>query len=198
MIRTTYVLGISILLFVFCGETFSQDMRGNVARSLFSDTKANRVGDAITVAILEVSSAINNATTTTERSSDLTLNANAASSGIGNIPEISNDMSLGTGNAFSGGGSVANRGDVRATISATVDSVFANGNLRIYGTKTITIRNEEQRIEISGIVRPSDIQADNSVLSTNVTDLVIVFSGSGMVDRAREPGWLTRIFHWIF
>ncbi|MBS4029038.1 MAG: flagellar basal body L-ring protein FlgH [Ignavibacteriales bacterium] len=192
------MLKILIFIFVYSGVLFGQDMRSNVARSLFSDHKAYKVGDAITVIVLEVSSAITNASTSTERASDVSLDASGQSTGLGNIPQIGTNFGLGTGNTFSGGGSVQNRGDVRATISATVDSVLQNGNLHIYGTKSISIRNEDQTIELSGIVRPSDIRADNSVLSINVSEAVIIFSGSGMVDRAREPGWLTKIFHWIF
>ncbi len=186
------------LVSLTCSSTFTQDMRGNISRSIFSDNKASRVGDAITVIVLEVSSASNNATTETERSSDISLSASGSSSGIGNVPSINTSASIGTGNKFTGGGTVQNRGDVRATISAAVDSVFPNGNLHIHGTKTISIRNEDQMIEITGIVRPSDIESDNSILSTKVSEAVIVFSGNGMVDRAREPGWLTKIFHWIF
>jgi len=189
---------ITFAVFFFSFNIFSQDMRGNVSRSIFSDNKASRIGDAITVVVLEINSANNNASTTTERTSDLSMKASGTSSGIGNLPSVSGDFSLGTGNKFSGGGSVQNRGDVRATISASVDSVLANGNLHIHGTKTISISGEDQNIEISGIVRPSDIQSDNSVLSTNISDAIIVFSGNGMVNRAREPGWLTKIFHWIF
>mgnify|MGYP001591156016 FL=1 len=183
---------------LFFTTILSQDLRENITRSLFSDNKATRPGDAITILVLEVNSATNGATTSTQRTSDLSLSANGSATGIGNVPAFDANFGLGTNNSFTGGGSVSSRGDVRARISATVDSIYSNGNLHIIVRRTISIAGEDQIIDISGIVRPSDIQADNSVLSSNISDAVISFSGSGMVERSQEPGWLTKIFHWIF
>ena len=60
------------------------------------------------------------------------------------------------------------------------------------------LNGEEQTIFIKGVVRSSDIQADNSVYSYNISEAEIVFEGSGMIDNAQHPGWLTKFFHWIF
>nr|MBP8975776.1 flagellar basal body L-ring protein FlgH [Bacteroidota bacterium] len=87
---------------------------------------------------------------------------------------------------------------LRAKLSARVDSVLPNGNLDIHGSRVILINNEKQTVTISGIVRPTDIQADNSVYSYNISDAVISFQGSGIVSRSQGPGWLTKFFHWLF
>lgn len=185
------------ILFFTC-VSFSQDLRANIGRSIFSDNKASRIGDAVTIIVLEVNSATSGSSTEATRQSDVSMQANGTSTGIGNIPQVGADFGIGTNNSFTGGGQVSSSGNVKAKISATVDSVLENGNLHIRGMRTIAIAGEEQIIEISGIIRPTDIQADNSVLSSNISDAVISFSGSGMIDRAKEPGWLTKIFHWIF
>jgi flagellar L-ring protein FlgH len=173
----------------------SQDMRDNLSHSLFADQKANRVGDAVTVLILESSSAVNDAKTSTSRASDISLSANVKTS-----PTSSTDISggIGTGNQFKGEGSTSNSGSVQAKISAHVDSVLANGNLQINGTRSITINGEEQTISISGVVRPSDIRPDNSVYSFNISDAKIVVKGDGSLTKVQEPGWLTKVFHWLF
>lgn len=75
---------------------------------------------------------------------------------------------------------------------------MSNGNLVIRGSKKIVINGEEQLINIKGIVRTSDVRADNSVLSYNISDSEITFEGSGLIDDAQSPGWLTKFLHWIF
>ena len=187
---------ISSLVFFAALNVFSQDMRQNSFQSLFSDQKASRVGDAITIIVLESSQASNNAETSTGRKSDLGLTASGTMGAKSPIPNT--NVGLGTTNDFSGSGSTKTTGMVQTKISATIDSVLANGNLVIKGSRKISINGEEQTIHIKGVVRSSDIQADNSVYSYNISEAEIVFEGSGMIDNAQHPGWLTKFFHWIF
>jgi flagellar L-ring protein precursor FlgH len=112
------------------------------------------------------------------------------------LPSVSG--SIGTGNQFKGTGATASHGVLRTKLSARVDSVLANGNLVVLGNRKIVINGEEQSMKISGIVRPSDIQADNSVYSYNISDASIMFEGSGIVSRAQGPGWVTKFLHWLF
>lgn len=186
---------LSLVLILAAGMASAQDMRSNMSRSLFADQKAAQVGDAITIMIVESSSAVNDARTSTSRGSDISLGANA-SMGSGKATDVSGGV--GTGNEFKGEGLTSNRGSVRARMSAHVDSVLANGNLRIRGSRSITINGEEQTISVAGIVRPSDIMADNSVFSHNIADATIIVKGDGSITKVQEPGWLTKIFHWLF
>lgn len=178
-----------------CTFLVAQDMRQNYNRSIFSDQKANRIGDAVTILVIEASSASNDSKTETSRASDISL---ASSGKTGSTTLLDVGASIGTGNSFKGAGSTASNGSVRAKISARVDSLFANGDLWISGNRTISINGEDQIVNISGVVRPSDIQADNSVYSYSISDAVIVFKGKGMTSDNQEPGWLTKLFHWIF
>lgn len=161
----------------------------------FSDNKANEKGDAVTIIVLESSQASNNAETRTGRNSEIGL---GFSGGVGTSEFPKTNIDLGTGNSFSGSGSTKTTGVVRTKISAMVDSVLANGNMVIIGSRKIVINGEEQLVSIKGIVRPSDIAADNSVLSYNISDAEIIFEGSGMIDSSQKPGWLTKLFHWLF
>jgi len=189
-----FVIWISAAL-VFAHWAKSQDLRDNVSRSLFADQKANRVGDAVTILVVEESRASNDSKSSSSRESALSL---AASGKVGStsLPEVG--LNLGTGNSFKGAGATQTLGSVSAKISARVDSLLPNGNLCVSGTRTISINGEDQIIKISGIVRPSDIQPDNSVYSYSISDASILFEGSGMIDRSQSPGWLTRLFHWLF
>jgi flagellar L-ring protein FlgH len=189
------IIRYGILLIVLMVNLSAQDMRLNSNRSLFADQKASRIGDAVTILVVEASSASNDSRTATSRESNLSL----ASSGKNNGTTLLDvGASLGTGNSFKGEGATETKGSVRAKISARVDSLFSNGDLWISGSRTISINGEDQLIKISGIVRPSDIQADNSVFSFNISDANILFHGKGMINDNQEPGWLTKFFHWIF
>jgi flagellar L-ring protein precursor FlgH len=185
----------TLALLIGIGSAAAQDMRMNSARSLFADQKATRVGEAVTILIVESSQASNDAKTSASRSSSIGL---AASGNVGesSIPDV--NLGVNTGNSFNGEGGTMTRGNLRATLSARVDSVLSNGDLMIRGNRTIIVNNEEQTISIAGIVRPSDIQADNSVYSFNISDARIAFEGSGIVARAQGPGWITTLLHWLF
>lgn len=184
-----------ILCLVFVGIAFPQNMRKNSYYSLFSDQKAAYIGDAITIIVVESSLAKNNAKTSSGKSSNLGfgLDGKVQSSELPNV-----DVSVGSKNNFSGAGSTEASGVIQTKISATIDSVLDNGNLVIRGSKKITINGEEQLIQIKGIVRTSDVRADNSVLSYNISDAEISFEGSGLIDDAQSPGLLTKFLHWIF
>lgn len=185
------IIGLIIMLILSYNFNLAQDFRENIGRSLFSDQKANRIGDAVTILVVEALSASNDAQTSSSRNSDISISASG-----GSLPLTGGN--IGTGNQFKGQGATATRGSVRAKLSATVDSVLANGNLVVKGNRRIVVNGEEQSMMISGIVRPSDIQADNSVYSYNISDAQILFEGSGIVARASGPGWITKFLHWLF
>ena len=169
----------------------AQDMRANVMRSLFADQKAAHAGDAITIIVVETNSASNDASTSSSRASNFAVTAATG----GTSPGV--NLGLGTNNGFTGQGGTSSKGSVQAKLSARVDSVLANGNLMITGNRVITVNGEKQTITISGVVRPSDIQADNTLFSYNISDAQIAFEGDGIVSRAQGPGWITKLLHWL-
>ncbi|MGE5314679.1 MAG: flagellar basal body L-ring protein FlgH [Acidobacteriota bacterium] len=197
MMRVRTALAAAALAAAFAVQqpAAGQDMRMNVNRSLFADQKATRLGETVTVLVVESAQASNDASTNTSRSSDLSLNASASTPG-GTSTGVSG--SVGTGNGFKGEGATSNRGVMRAKISAHVDSVYANGNMYISGSRNIVINGDEQIMRVSGVVRPSDIQADNSVYSYSISDAVISYSGKGLINDSQKPGWITKFLHWIF
>jgi flagellar L-ring protein FlgH len=187
------MLGVVALALV-CSAV-AQDMRNNVGRSLFADPKASRIGDAVMVLVVETSSATNDASTASDRGSDVSLDA-SGNVGDSKIPDIA--LGVKTNNSFKGTGATSRGGSVRARISARVDSVLANGDLMITGHRVIIVNGEEQRITLSGLVRPPDILADNSVYSYNIAEARIAFEGDGVVTNAQGPGWITKLLHWLF
>ena len=185
----------AVTLMLAAGSAAGQDMRNNIGRSLFADQKACRPGDAVLVLVVETSSASNDARTSSERESNLSLSASGKN---GNSTPLDISGGISTGGSFRGEGATSSRGSVRAKVSARVESVLPNGNLMITGNRTIIVNNEEQVITLSGVIRPSDIMADNAIYSYNISDARIAFEGSGIVSRVQGPGWITKFLYWLF
>ncbi|NLA58040.1 MAG: flagellar basal body L-ring protein FlgH [Firmicutes bacterium] len=76
--------------------------------------------------------------------------------------------------------------------------VLPNGNLVIEGTQSLIVNNETQEITVRGVIRPQDIEPDNTILSTYIADATISYQGSGILGAQDKPGILTRILNWIF
>ncbi|MDX1701771.1 MAG: flagellar basal body L-ring protein FlgH, partial [Melioribacteraceae bacterium] len=89
-------------------------------------------------------------------------------------------------------------GMVRTKLSALIDSVLSNDLVRIRGSRKIVVNEEEQMITIRGLVRTSDISSDNTVLSYNISEAEIIFKSEGQISSVQEPGWITKLFHWLF
>jgi flagellar L-ring protein precursor FlgH len=191
---------ITVLMFFLSASLFAQNMTDNVARSLFADHKASQVGDAVTILIVEASSAMNGGETSTSRDSKLSASGGFQTENV--FRQITDGGSLGvsgaSANGFKGTGSTSNKGSVQAKLSAKIIEIDDNGNLIIEGTRNIIINKEEQVIKVSGTIRPQDIGPDNTIYSYNISDAVISYKGDGSVSSVQGPGWLTKLLHWLF
>ncbi len=181
-------------LVLFSEIAFGQVML-NPNNSLFADYKASKVGDAVTVIVTEQNSASKDASTNTSKQSTIS-GTGQVSYGTKNLP--SGGLQVGTDNEFKGSGSTSEAGSVQAVISARVTKVDEYGNLEIEGSRLISVNGQDQIIKLSGVIRPSDIQPDNTISSSYISDAKIIFEGSGSIDRAQSPGWITKLFHWLF
>jgi flagellar L-ring protein precursor FlgH len=83
-------------------------------------------------------------------------------------------------------------------VSVVVMDILPNSNLVVMGTRNRNIAGDIQIIEVSGIVRPSDIAFDNTVKSEQVADFRIVTKNSGVAAPYTRPGWLGKIFDTIW
>jgi len=186
---------IILYLFVIQASIIAQNMSQNGFRSMFSDYKAVNLGDAITIVVVESSEASNAAQKSTGRESDLGFGFSGGLDGTA-LPKI--DMDVGSKNEFKGSGSSQTSGMVRTKLSALIDSVLSNGLLRIKGSRKIVVNDEEQMITIKGFVRTSDISSENTVFSYNISEAEIIFQSEGQIRSVQDPGWLTKLFHWLF
>ncbi len=173
----------------------------STAANLFTDLKASRVNDIVTISVVESTSATDNATTDLDRQS----NMKASWAGIletfqtsGMIKELANANTVNFGNTFGGKGTTTRSSRMTAYITTRVIKVQPNGNLVIRGARDVRVNNENQYIYIQGEVRPVDISSTNVVLSTYVADAVIELSGYGVVSDKQHPGLVARLLDWIW
>lgn len=162
---------------------------------LFADNKARQVGDTIIVRLSESTQASKSASTDYDKTSSLDtgdptiLGKTVTRNGI---PILSNSWE--TEQAFDGEGTSTQSNSLTGNITVTVAEVYPNGNLRIRGEKWLTLNQGEEFIQISGIVRPADVEVNNTVDSFKIADARITYSGNGAVADANRPGLLSRFF----
>lgn len=167
--------------------------------SLFAANKARKVGDLVTVAIYERASAQKEAETETGRASSASLGIpkffgyEAALAAKNPNLEPASLISASTENSFEGSGSTSREERLSATLTTRVVAVLESGNLKIEGSKTIRVNNEEQIIRLSGIVRPADITESNMIDSKYILDAEIEYFGDGVLSEKQRPGWLARL-----
>lgn len=161
-------------------------------RSLVSNIKAHRVGDVVTIIIVENSSA--NAISESENKE---RNEISGGPGLG-ILSFLGEWGMDTESRYRGEGETIRRGNLRAEISARIVEILHNGDYRLLGTRMVDINGERQLIEVSGICRARDIGADNTILSTYISDARIGYTGTGPLNDTSQPGVITRIVNWLF
>jgi len=176
------------------GSLWADNARFN---SLFVDYKARAVGDIVTVFIVEDAQASNNATTDTGKDSSMSAQVEGFFGyenkyGSTEAPNPFGKVSGGLTSEFSGSGKTQRSGKLKAELTARVVQVMPNGNLRIVGTREITVNSERQFITLSGLIQPRDVSSENRIASTRIADAKIVYSGIGVIDEQQRQGWLSR------
>lgn len=173
--------------------------RADTDMRLFEDLKANRVGDILTVKLVEKTNASKNSQTSVAKSTEATL-ANPVA--LGRPMTRKGDPvfggSLAGENTFDGAGSSSQSNSLVGDITVTVVERLPNGNLVIRGEKWVTLNQGREFIRLSGIIRPNDIETDNTLLSNRIANAQITYSSKGVLAAANKMGWVARFFNSVF
>ncbi|OEU71293.1 MAG: hypothetical protein BA864_02365 [Desulfuromonadales bacterium C00003093] len=179
--------------------------------SLIADFRARHVGDVVTILIKENLKGAKNVKTKTGRKSDM----NIGLSGIlglefekrmyphfENSPpgaEVDATKAIGGSSTdnFDGSGNTSRDAFLTGTVSARILRVLPGGNLIVQGTRELKINNETQYLILSGVIRPQDIDADNTISSTRLADARIEYTGGGALSEKQSPAWFARILGMI-
>jgi flagellar L-ring protein precursor FlgH len=159
--------------------------------SLIEGSRAHRVGDPLTIVLVERTAASKSASSKLD-----------SGGGFGITPPSSGPLSLfnpsdasvsGKRN-FNGTGQTDQSNTLSGEVSVTVAKVFPNGTMLVQGQKRVTLNRGDEFVQIKGLIRVADIDANNRVASTRVADAQIAYTGKGDVARASRQGWLSRFF----
>jgi flagellar L-ring protein precursor FlgH len=168
----------------------------------FSDFRAKKTGDIVTILIVENNSASESSTVDTEKEHDFNFVLNSIFGAGEKLFGKEDGTNLTSGNfsasnEFGGQSEVSSEGQVTATLAATVKEVMPNGNLLIEGRRAIMVNKEQKNIILTGMVRPRDITSLNTVRSTHIADASITFEGFGEVTDQSKPGLLSKLLNLI-
>jgi flagellar L-ring protein precursor FlgH len=162
---------------------------------MYSDKKAVRVGDIITVMLKESTQASKSAKTETDKESDYNLDPIVGLGGKNvNIGSQSIQLGMKSGGSFTGEGKSNQSNSLSGNITVNVMRVLANGNLMIRGEKWLTLNTGEEFIRVEGIVRAIDVSAENTVESNRIANARIQYSGKGDLQETQSAGWLSGFF----
>lgn len=164
---------------------------------MVADYKASRVGDLVTISIVQNLSA----SSTGDVSSNRTF---SASSGITALPGqlkttgVSNLFSPNSAQALNGKAQATSQTSLSTTLTGRVAAVLPAGTLVVEAERRITMNNQNETVILRGLVRPGDLDATNTVTSNSVGDLEVEVKGKGVISegtRAPNPilKWILRV-----
>lgn len=163
---------------------------------LFENTTAHRIGDLITVRLLERTSATKSATTSTSKKTDVSIPGPTIAGRpvtVNGIPILETQIS--GEHAFDGQGDSSQSNRLDGYITVTVVGQMPNGNLVVRGQKWLMLNQGKEFIRVEGVVRAVDIEPDNSVPSWKIADARIGYGGRGALNESNSMGWLARFFN---
>ena len=169
--------------------------------SLFADKKDLQVGDIIQVLIIESLQNTSKDERKTNRTNNTGINGGLTlapgtdtSTLVGQAAKEANGF-LGIGvkssstNTFNGKSESKNDEEFTTNISAIIEQTYQNGNYYIKGSKVMLINGQKQIIKISGVIRPYDITPDNTIKSSQMANLKVLYDKQGSEVDATEKPW---------
>ena len=155
--------------------------------------RMSAVGDPVTVLLVE--------STTTSKT---VASKSSRTGGASITPPTSGPLAVDPGalkasndSSFNGQGNAAQTSSLGGSLSVTIAEVRPNGTALIRGEKRMLLSQGNEWIQISGIVRLSDIDQNNTITSTRIADVHIEYSGKGALQQATKQGWLGQFFNII-
>jgi flagellar L-ring protein precursor FlgH len=163
----------------------------NGSRAFFKDQRARQVGDILTVSVnITDKAAIANET---QRSRTNTEDSGVSNFfGKNNLPITqqaipSRLLTADSTSSSDGKGSVNRQEALQTSVAAVVTQVLPNGNLVVEGKQEIRVNYEIRELVVAGIVRPEDIQSDNTIDSSKIAETRIAYGGRGQITDVQQP-----------
>lgn len=162
--------------------------------SLYKDSRATDVGDVVTIIFEERTQSSKSAgTSISKESENEILNPTLFGNLLrGHTEPLGNEIE--SASDFEGQAESDQRNSLSGTLTAVVAEVLPNGLLLVQGEKWLNLNRGEEYLRVSGLLRPEDIDGNNTVSSLRLADARIAYSGTGALANSNSAGWLTRFF----
>lgn len=168
----------------------------------FEDIRARRVGDILTINLVEETDASSSAAGSVDKSSSWSVTEptifseqlNVAIPGITGTSPAGLGFDVNTESSFAGSGDNTQSNALNGSLTVTVTEVLPNGYLKVRGEKRIGMNGGNEYVKIAGIVRPADIDTSNTIDSTKIADATLIYVGDGQRAEATVMGWLAKFF----
>ncbi len=170
----------------------------NGSRSFFKDQRAHQIGDLLTVTVNITDQA--NFANETQRSRITTedsgvtgffgsslLTGKAASVLPGRF------LNADSTNSYDGKGLIVRQETLQTNVAAVVTQLLPNGNLVVEGKQEIRVNFEKRELIVAGIVRPEDIQSDNTIDSSKIAQARIAYGGHGQITDVQQPRYGSQV-----
>lgn len=208
--KNKIISSLILILLVFCAVSRLQansiwSKRDQNNKDLYADDKARHIGDVLTIIISEESKVDNkqnrNMSKTTSRSASFdgqlgivssTPSGEVTKNYLPRMPGI--DITAESSNTLDGKADYKDEKKFTDSVTVVIVDIMPNNNLVVLGTRSREISGDKQVIEVSGIVRPTDVAYDNTIKSEQIANFSIITKNSGISSDFNKPGWLGRIF----
>jgi len=183
------------LALAIAGAASGESLWASAAKSssVYTDARAGKVGDVLTVIIVESATSTSSASTDTSKDSSAKVTP-----GVGPILKNIPALQYGAGDSMKATGTTSRNMSFTTRMTVKITKVNENGNFEIQGTRQVQTNKETEEIKLTGTIRPQDIATDNTVLSTSIADAKITHQGSGPVGSAQRLGIITRLLRLLF
>lgn len=160
--------------------------------ALHEGTRARRVGDLVTVMLVEDLDSTKSTSASTDREGSAGIDPPTA----GLLSFLNPDaLNASAQSSFNGQGIASQRSTLTGSIAVTIAEVRPNGTALVVGERRMQLSQGDEWVQFAGIMRLADVSAENRVLSTQIADAQIIYGGSGAIQQASRPGWLSRFFN---
>ncbi len=158
----------------------------NGSRAFFKDQRAHQVGDLLTVTVNINDAANMQNETQRQRNNGNTQSAITSMLGLPTVPLINQTIPAQLLNASGslnsdGKGQIQRTDAVTTNVAAVVTQILPNGNMVVEGKQEIRVNFEMRVLIVGGIIRPEDIQSDNTIDSSKIAEARIAYGGRGQI-----------------
>ena len=175
------------------------------AKAFFKDIRAKSVGDIITVNLNLTDSAAMNNTTERDREDSEDTDVTNILGYETNFNKVFPDavdpasmFSFGNTHSTSGEGTINRSETISLTFAATITQILPNGNLTVFGSQEIRVNKELRELLVTGVIRPEDIESDNTIEHTKIAEMRVAYGGRGTMSDLQAPRWGTQLWDALF